>query len=217
MLVHLLESAVQKKTLGAAIKFGGPGLIALGILDSSAIPTFGGLDILLVILASSNPDWWWYYAGMALIGSMIGAWLTYRIARKGGKEALEKKLGKERMKKVYAAYEKHSFWAVFIPAILPPPFPTSPFLVSAGALKCPMRSFLLTLAAARTIRYALFAWIGAHYGRSILGYFREHKDALVILATVMAIGGGAAIGYFMWRSHKNRKRGASSAPAKEAA
>ncbi|HYG74945.1 MAG TPA: VTT domain-containing protein [Planctomycetota bacterium] len=199
------------------MKFGGPGLIALGILDSSVLPTFGALDLLLIFLSSANPEWWWYYGLMALIGSVIGAWLTYRLARKGGKEALEKKLGKNTMQKVYAAYEKHSFWAVFVPAILPPPFPTSPFLVGAGALKCPLQSFLVPLVLARTIRYGALAWLASQYGRSIATYLRENSTALTIVATVLAIGAGGAIAYFMWRTHKKRKGGASEAPAKEAA
>jgi hypothetical protein len=66
VLIHLLELEAGKKAWSLAAKFGGPGLIVLGILDSSAIPTFGGLDLLLVLLAAANPAWWWYYAAMAL-------------------------------------------------------------------------------------------------------------------------------------------------------
>lgn len=198
------------------MKFGGPGLIALGIVDSSAIPTFGGLDLLLVLMCASNPEWWGYYGLMALIGSIIGAWLTYRIARKGGKEALDKKFPQDKLKKVYAAYEKHGFWAVFVPAILPPPFPTSPFLLSAGAMKYDLRKFLTSYSIARVLRYSILAWLGAHYGKHLISLFRANQHWLTIAATILAIGAGAVIAFFMWRTHQKRKAGGGE-PVQKAA
>ena len=215
MITEIVQSSLRKKTFATLIKFGGPGLVVLGIIDSSAIPTFGGLDLLLIFMAAAHSQLWWYYGLMALIGSMIGAWLTYRIARKGGKEALDKRFPKDKIRRVYDAYEKYGFWAVFIPAILPPPFPTSPFLVSAGAMKYDLKKYLVTLLAARTVRYAIFAWIGAHYGRGLIHVFRQNQHWLVIVCTVLAILAGAVIAFFMWRTHQKRKSG--SEPVKQAA
>jgi len=70
---------------------GGFGLFLLAIVDSSPIPTFGGLDILTAILAARRHEPWYYYAGVATAGSVIGAYLTFRMARKAGLDYLNRK------------------------------------------------------------------------------------------------------------------------------
>ena len=49
---------------------GGPGLILVGLVDNSVIPTPGGMDILTVILTVKHRELWWYYGLMALAGSL---------------------------------------------------------------------------------------------------------------------------------------------------
>ncbi|MGB2628759.1 MAG: hypothetical protein WAK20_18390 [Candidatus Acidiferrum sp.] len=72
-------------------RFGGIGLIPLGLLDNSPIPVPGAIDIATILLASHQQKLWLYYALMATAGATLGGSVTYRIARKGGKEAIEKK------------------------------------------------------------------------------------------------------------------------------
>ena len=73
------------------------------------IPLPGSMDVLTIVLAAKQPDWWIYYAIMATIGSVLGNFLTYRLARKGGKETLEKRLSRKNMEKVTAAFERWGF------------------------------------------------------------------------------------------------------------
>jgi membrane protein YqaA with SNARE-associated domain len=44
-------------------------------------------DILIAILAASQRNPWYEYAAVATAGSVIGAYLTFRIARKAGSPA----------------------------------------------------------------------------------------------------------------------------------
>ena len=106
-------------------RLGAFGLILLGIVDASFIPTPGSMDALTIVLAAAHPSWWPYYALMATLGAVIGAWLMFRIGRKGGKDGLEKRFGAKRLEKVYSKFEQAGFFSVFVPAILPPPFPTA--------------------------------------------------------------------------------------------
>jgi hypothetical protein len=46
-------------------RIGGPGLILLGIVDSSAIPLPGSMDVFVILLSSHRREWWPYYAFMA--------------------------------------------------------------------------------------------------------------------------------------------------------
>jgi membrane protein YqaA with SNARE-associated domain len=61
---------------------GALGLFFLTILDSSPVPTFCGPDILLTILVTTHRDPWYEYVAVATVGSTIGAYITFRLARK---------------------------------------------------------------------------------------------------------------------------------------
>src|SRR5690242_10090303 len=89
-----------------ALRLGGPGLILVGLIDNSVIPIPGGMDIFVILLTSHHRQWWAYYALFATAGAVIGGYVTYRLAKKGGKEGLEKKIGKKRAEKVYKKFEK---------------------------------------------------------------------------------------------------------------
>src|SRR3979411_445709 len=114
-------------------RLGGLGLVLLGIADNSVVPLTGSMDVLTIWLAARHREPWPYYALMATLGAVIGGYITYSLARKGGKQAMERKLSRRRAAKVYATVERWGFWAVAVPALLPPPFPFVPFLIAAGA------------------------------------------------------------------------------------
>src|SRR5215510_4663643 len=87
-------------------RLGGLGLILMGVLDSSVIPTPGGLDALTIVLTARERDLWIYYAVMATVGSVLGGYITYRLGRKGGEQALARRLSKKRMESVHRAFER---------------------------------------------------------------------------------------------------------------
>jgi membrane protein DedA with SNARE-associated domain len=184
-------------------RLGGPGLILMGVLDSSVIPTPGGLDALTIVLAAREKELWFYYAAMAVIGSVIGGYLTYRLGRKGGEEALERRLSKKRLQSVHSAFERWGFGTVFVPSILPPPFPLSPFLLGAGALNYPLKKYLLALTAGRAIRFTLIAYLASLYGRSLLNLFSQHYVTILIVLIGLAVVGGLI--FMLYRSRRKRK------------
>jgi membrane protein YqaA with SNARE-associated domain len=88
---------------------GGLGFIPLGLLDGSLIPLPGSMDVLTIVLSARQRELWSYYALMATVGSVIGGYVTYRLARKGGKETLERKFPAKRLKKFYRMFGR---WAL---------------------------------------------------------------------------------------------------------
>src|SRR5208282_4700176 len=168
---------------------GGVGLILLGLIDNSVIPVTGSMDVLTIWLAARHREPWLYYAFMATLGAVIGGYITYALARKGGKEVMEHKLSKKRAAKVSKTFTRWGFAAIAIPAMLPPPFPFLPFLIAAGAMQYSRKKFLGALALGRGIRYTVEAWLGFHYGRHILRFFSQYyKPALAILIGLAVIG-----------------------------
>ncbi len=159
----------------------------------------GGMDIFVIVLTSHHRDWWPYYGAMATVGAVIGGYVTYRLAEKGGEEGLEKKIGKKRAQKVYKKFDKRGFSSVAIGSIIPPPFPLVPVLMAAGVMQYPRRKFLTALSLGRGVRYFVIAYLGYAYGTAILGWFgRYYKPFLYALIALGVLGGIGVLVYFKW-------------------
>jgi membrane protein YqaA with SNARE-associated domain len=181
--------------------WGGLGLVPLAIADSSFIPTFGSLDVLTAFLAARHADFWPYYASMSTCGSMIGAYLMYRLGKKTGRGWIERKFGARRSRQVEYALERWGFGAVFVSTVAPPPCPTSLFLLAAGAFGYRLKQFLLAVFTGRAIRYSLITIIAAIYGRRIVRYFRHPGQYLVpsLVVTFSILALTALYLYFLTR------------------
>jgi membrane protein YqaA with SNARE-associated domain len=173
---------------------GGPGLVLIGIADNSLIPLTGSTDVLTIWLAAAHRNLWPYYACMATLGAVLGGYITYSLGRKGGQEAIERKLKKDRANKLFRRFDRWGFRTVVVSAILPPPFPLVPVLLAAGALQYPRKKFLAALALGRSIRYFLIAGFGSLYGRQITSFFSKYyKPAVLILVGLAVLGGILAL------------------------
>jgi membrane protein YqaA with SNARE-associated domain len=208
LLLAKKSGGVSRPVLRWLRQLGGPGLIPLGILDSSVVPIPGSLDALTVVLAANQHDWWPYYAAMATIGAVVGGYLTYRIAQKESKDELEKRVPADRMRKVEGIFKRWGFGAIVIIAILPPPAPMVPFLLAAGAAQYPRKRFIGALTVGRGLRYAALAYLASIYGRTIMKIVSNHINVLIILAALSIGGGVAAALYLRFRrkSHGKKKQ-----------
>lgn len=174
---------------GWLYKLGGPGLILLGIVDNSVVPLPGSMDVFVILLSAHRQASWPYYGLMATVGAVLGGYITYRIAEKGGEETLEKKIGKRRAEKVYKYFEKRGFVTVVIGAVLPPPFPTVPVLMAAGVLHYPTKNYLIALSTGRATRFLAVAYIGHVYGKAIISALHPYYKPVLYTLIVLAVGG----------------------------
>jgi membrane protein YqaA with SNARE-associated domain len=184
------------------LTLGGPGLILLGLIDSSVIPVPGSLDAMTIVLSAHQRTWWLYYAVMATVGSVVGAYLTYRLARNRGEKALNDRLSKRNAKKVVRVFERWGFGAIALPALLPPPMPMVPFVIAAGALQYSPRKFLAAMTLGRVVRYCILAYLGAVYGRKIFAVVLAHGE----VALMVTIGVAVAVGVILVVLRYKRKR-----------
>lgn len=204
--------------LNLAHRLGIFAFIIVGLLDQSVIPLPGSMDALLVFYVASRPEHWWFYVIAATVGTTLGGFVTYRISKKGGKEALEKKIGKQRAEKAYKVFDKWGFWSIFVGAIAPPPIPIVPFLATAGVMQYPKRWFLSSYALGRIIRFTAVALITKYYGKSIFGFFsRYYKPALYILIVLGVIGGIFAVRFYLQLRRKKQAEDAGRLPERNAA
>jgi membrane protein YqaA with SNARE-associated domain len=205
--------AAAKPTAARSVRrwlfhLGGLGLIPLGLLDSSIIPLPGSMDVVTIVLSSRQEDLWPYYALMATLGSVIGGFVTYRLARKGGKETLERRFSSQQVDRVYKIFGRGGFGAIAVSSLLPPPVPMVPFLLAAGTMQYPVRKFLAALTLGRIVRYTLLAYLAARYGRHIIAFFTGHPVALGVIGLLIAAA-LAILVFIILRRSKSKKRKAS--------
>lgn len=186
---------------------GGLGLIPLGLLDNSPIPLPGAMDVATILLSARQEQLWLYYALMATAGSVIGGFVTYRLARKGGKEALEHRFSRRQVDKVTKIFGRWGFGAIAVPAFLPPPVPIVPFLLAAGAMQYPVRRFLAALALGRIPRYMILAYVAKRYGRQIIAFIRVHGHPVVLAIILVLIAATALVFYFRGKLRRKSGRG----------
>lgn len=206
----MILSLVALSLVTWAHRLGGPGLIVLGLVDNSVVPLPGSMDVFTILLTAAHRDWWPFYGFMATVGAVLGGYVTYRFAEKGGEETLEKKIGKKSAEKVYKRFEKHGFATVVIGSVLPPPVPIVPFLMAAGVLQYPRKKFLGALSLGRGLRFFAVAYVGHIYGDAIISFFAKYKDpvlyALIGLTVLGAIGALLYFKYYRPKRQAEEKR-----------
>lgn len=211
MLTRLLIAAATPTVAHSLRRWiyhlGALGFIPLGLLDSSVIPLPGSMDVLTIVLAARDAKLWPYYAVMATVGSVLGGFVTYRLARKGGKESLARKVSAKTLKRVYGIFERWGFAAIAIPALLPPPMPLVPFVLAAGAMQYSVKKFLLAMTLGRIVRYMILAYLAARYGRKMLPFLLQHGHPAVAAAVGLVVT--VVLVYFVFRAIKRQKRAKS--------
>jgi membrane protein YqaA with SNARE-associated domain len=184
------------RTFAATLRhLGALGLFFLAILDSSPIPTFGGPDILTAVLSASHRNPWYEYAATATAGSVIGAYLTFRIARRVGSAYLDNKFKKTKMAKFLTLFKKWGAGTLAASTAIPIPTPTSMFFAAAGASDFPVGKFLVIVTVARALRYSAIAYVADRYGRHFIRALRHPMQywgwvLLFIALTIALVAGG---------------------------
>jgi membrane protein YqaA with SNARE-associated domain len=166
--------------------WGAFGLFFLAILDSLPLPTFGGPDILTIILVVTRRNPWYEYAATATAGSVVGAYIVFKMAHKAGSSYLDSKFGPSRMRNFPRIFEKWGTGALVASTAIPFPSPTSLFFATAGASNnYSPRKFVTLVALSRAVRYSAVALVAHLYGRHIIRVFRhptQYWGWLLVLA-----------------------------------
>jgi membrane protein YqaA with SNARE-associated domain len=173
---------------------GALGLFSVAVVDSSVIPLPlpGSTDLLLLWLVAHGGDPW-LLAASAITGSILGGYTTWHVGKKGGQAALRRYLPARFLDRIVGWVERHPALAVFLPSMLPPPFPLSPFVLASGALGVPIKRFLIVFGAGRALRYSLVAWLAVAYGRHVVrlwsGTLQKWSTPILWTFAVIAVCG----------------------------
>ena len=178
------------------------GALVLGALDATMVFFLPfGIDALVIYLSARNGMLFWIYPLLATAGSVTGAALTYWIGLKGGELGLERLIPRSRLERFRKRVEKGGAVAMAVPALLPPPFPLTPFVLTCGALKTNRWIFFPTFTAMRLIRFGSEAALARIYGRGVLRLLESDAFQRVIVGfIIIAVVGTLVSTIMLWRS-----------------
>ena len=189
----------------------------MGVLDSSILFLPFGNDLLVVLLTARTPDRFWLYAMAATAGCLIGCTITDWLSRKLGEAGLEKMVTPERLKSAQARLKKHTFWALGLAALMPPPFLFTVFLIASSALQISRWRVLTAGAAGRFVRFSALSLLATKFGTQIIRFSErdEVQYFLIVFAVISIIGSALSVGKWV-RSARNCRRETGLATTAEA-
>lgn len=159
-----------------------------------------GIDALVIYLAARDTSGAWLHPVLATLGSLTGAAITFWIGRKVGEVGLERLVSPGRLDRVKRRVRNSGAFAIAVPALLPPPFPLTPFVLTCGALDVNRLRFFTTFAAVRLVRFGTEAALARRYGTELLRALESQVfQGVVIAFIVMALIGTIASAVMLWR------------------
>jgi membrane protein YqaA with SNARE-associated domain len=173
----------------------------MGALDSSLVFFMPfGIDALVIYLAARDSSLAWLHPILATLGSLTGAAITFWIGKKVGEVGLERLVSPARLERVKQRVRNSGAFAIAVPALLPPPFPLTPFVLTCGALDVNRVRFFSTFAVVRLVRFGSEAALARRYGPELLAALESQMfQGVVIAFVVIAVVGTIASAVLLWR------------------
>jgi membrane protein YqaA with SNARE-associated domain len=165
---------------------GGGGLFLVTFFDSFILSFPFVADALVIDLSAQRPARMPYYAAVASLGSLAGSIWLYLLARKGGEAYFHRRAGRA-ARKARQWVDNNAFLSVFIPSILPPPFPFKIFVLAEGVFQVPLRTFILAILLGRGLRYFAEGFLALKYGRQSIAFLMTHGLAFGLGVTALLI------------------------------
>ena len=196
------------ENFGAWLKTLGPGgLFTISLVDSAGVPLPGGPDAVMIFLSAERPWLMPLYAFAATAGSTIGCTLMYLAARRAGVMAL-KRVSAERRERIENLLGRYDMLAIMVPAVLPPPFPFKPFVLSAGVFKLKIARFVAAVFMGRAARFLIEGWLAVELGEAAGDRIKQHGLKVLVAVGVIVM---VLIAFKFYRARR-----AQALPADEA-
>lgn len=185
----------------ALVPLGPWGMLALAAVDGSFLGL--PLDAIFVYYVYTDRSRFLLYVLLGAAGSALGSIVLYIVGYTGGEVLLRKRLSPQRFEKIHASFERHEFWALMFPAMLPPPTPFKIVVLAAAAFEMNFAHFLLAIFAGRFLRFLIEALLTLYFGPGIvtLAGGVVARRVIWILLGVLAL----VVGWLVLRRAKRRR------------
>jgi membrane protein YqaA with SNARE-associated domain len=198
--VRFLAIGWAASAFAALRRLGFVGVFLMGIADSSFLFVPFGNDLLLVSLVAQHRQGlaWIGYVLAAAAGSVVGVAIVDAIMRKVGEEGVECFVNKRTIERVRRRLEKHTWIAVFVGTLLPPPFPFTALVMTASALQTPRARLFAAVFAGRIVRFTIWALLARRYGTQILSWIESDTVEYAVWGFVALAAVGTTISVCRW-------------------
>ncbi|HLX74471.1 MAG TPA: VTT domain-containing protein [Terriglobales bacterium] len=201
--MHTISHALARYThfvWGLLQPLGSWGVFAIAAIDGSLLGM--PLDPVVAGYVYQSPHKFLLYVIMASAGSALGSVVLYLIGHKGGEVLLQKRMSPQKFESMRRSFDRHEFWALMFPAMLPPPFPFKLFVLAAAAFEMNFAHFELAIFAGRFVRFLILSLLTIKFGPQVVGIMshlvHQHLAALLIAVAV------ALAGYLLLRRRRGR-------------
>ena len=181
----------------AETPYGAPALFILAFAESSFFPI--PPDVLLIALAISIPAKSFRYAGLALAGSVLGAFLGYYIGwglyESIGVQIIEFYDVADQFARVGDMYNDNAFVAIAISGFTPIPYKV--FTIAAGVFKVNIPVLVAASLVGRAGRFFLVGALIWKFGKPIKEFIDRYFNLVTILFTILLVGGFVVIKYLI--------------------
>jgi membrane protein YqaA with SNARE-associated domain len=190
--LHALKHILARYTLfiwSVLQPLGSWGVFAIAAIDSALVGM--PLDPVVAGYVYATPSRFLLYAFMASAGSAVGSAALYVIGYKGGEVLLERRMSKARFDKMRSSFDRHEFWALMLPSMVPPPFPFKIFVLAAAAFEMNFWHFLGAIFAGRFVRFILLALLVIKFGPGVVkvaGKLAGQHLTAILLAMAAVLG-----------------------------
>jgi membrane protein YqaA with SNARE-associated domain len=163
-----------------------------------------GMDALVIYLAARDESLFWIYPLLATSGSLAGAAVMFWIGHKAGEVGLDRFVPPKRLECLRRRVRNSGAVALALPALLPPPFPLTPFVLTCGALRVSRIRFFSTFGGLRLLRFSLGATLAHIYGDGILRALQSPTFQVIVIGFIAAAVAGTILSALLLsRSNRN--------------
>jgi membrane protein YqaA with SNARE-associated domain len=182
------------------------GILLLAALDSSFLVAPFGNDLLLVGLVSSNRriGYTILCVVVAAVGSILGVFIIDLIMRKAGEEGLSHFVNPNQIEKLKKKIDKQAGWALFLAALIPPPFPFTAAVITASALQISRKKLFSTVFVGRLARFGIEGMLAIFFGRQVLEIMNSKVVEYLVYGVIAIAIVGSVLSVMKWISSRKR-------------
>jgi membrane protein YqaA with SNARE-associated domain len=195
-LKHLLTRYIA--LVWALLKpLGAWGVFAIAAIDSAflGIP----LDPVVAGYVFQDRPRFLLYAVLASAGSAAGGAVLYLIGYKGGEVLLQNRMSRTKFNNIRQAFDRHEFWALMFPSMIPPPFPFKLVALAASVFEMNFWHFLLAIFAGRMVRFLILSVLVLTFGPQVVA-LATVMAAKHWLLTLLSVAAAAGLWLWAWRA-----------------
>ena len=143
------------------------GVFVVAFADSALLGM--PIDAVVAVYVYNDRTHFYLYMLLASLGSALGSIPLYVIGYLGGEKVLRKRISEDRFLRIHGSFERHEFWALMFPAMLPPPTPLKIFVLGAAVFEMRFEHFLAAIFVGRIVRFGVLAALTLRFGPQIIG------------------------------------------------